>query len=93
MHNFFSAYFHQDFLYDAGTTDAVVAEYARSATARDVRSVAEAILDYSKRFYSDQELEQALFKELGCYYRPSATGLSARAWLEGVANQLLKEAQ
>lgn len=45
---------------------------------------------YSQAFASEKEPEEKLFKELGCYFRPSIQGLSAKAWLENVANQLLR---
>ena len=89
--NFFSAYFHEDWPCEAETPEVVVAGYVRTATPSDVRSLAEAIRNYSAEFANDMELEEKLFKDLGCYYRPSAEGLSAKAWLESVANQLFRE--
>ena len=42
------------------------------------------------RSYNDSELEEKLFSELGCYYVPGADGITARAWLQSVAAQLLE---
>ena len=90
LSNFFSAYFHEDWACDAESPEAVVAEYLRTATAREVRSLSQAIREYARAFNSDTELEEKLFTDLGCYYRPSAQGISAKAWLEAIANQLLR---
>ena len=90
LRNFFSAYFHEDWPCDAENPEAVVNTYVRSATKADVRSLAEAIQSYSGDHASDDELETRLFSDLGCYYRPSADGLSANAWLRRLTDQLLR---
>jgi hypothetical protein len=89
LQNFFSAYFHEDWPCEAESPEAVVAGYVRTAKPSHLRSLSKAIQEYSREFASDRELEENLFKDLGCYYRPSTQGLSAKAWLENVANQLL----
>jgi hypothetical protein len=89
LSSFFSAYFHEDWRCDADSTEAVVTEYARTATLEDMHSLGEAILDFSREFVSEEQLEEELYRTLGCYYQPSAVGLSAKAWLAGVARQLL----
>jgi hypothetical protein len=91
LKNFFSAYFNQDWHCDAESTEQVVAEYASLASAPQAKALAEAILNYSTRFASDQELENGLYRELGCYYLPSGDGLSAKDWLKNVASQLLMD--
>ncbi len=93
LRSFFSAYFHEDWICDDDGTKSVVTRYARNAAPADIRALGEAILDYSGGFESDRELEEELFKDLGCYYRPSGEGLSAKAWLEGVADQLLRSSR
>jgi hypothetical protein len=90
LSDFFSAYFHEDWPCEAESPAAVLAGYIQTATPSAVRSLGQAIRHYSQSFASDKELEEKLFTELGCYYRPSVEGLSAKAWLESVANQLLK---
>ena len=93
LFNFFAAYFHEDWLLEAKHPDEVVTEYMSTATASELCALAEAVLDYAKDFRSDKELEKSLFPGLGCYYCPSADGLSARTWLERVAGQLATGAQ
>ena len=87
---FFGAHFHQDWPYEAANPEAIISRYAAAATPADVHSLAHAIQEYSNAF-TDRELEAKLFRELGCYYCPSADGLDAKAWLEQVATQLLRE--
>jgi hypothetical protein len=91
LRNFFSCYFHEDWPCEAESPEAVVAGYLRTATARDVRSLGQAIREYSRRFAFEKDLEERLFTDLGCYYRPSAQGISAKAWLEDIADRLLRE--
>jgi len=93
LRSFFSGYFHEDWPCEAESPQAVVAGYLRTATPSDVRSLSQAIREYSNEFASDKELEGKLFTDMGCYYRPSEQGISAKAWLENVANQLLQESR
>jgi hypothetical protein len=88
LKNFFSAYFHEDFLREAEDPAAVVRAYARTVGAGEAQALAAAILRYRERLADDQELERRLFAHLGCYYSPSADGLSAGFWLQKVAEQL-----
>jgi len=88
LKNFFSGYFHEDWPCEAESTDAVARLYIASAQSTESLSLATAILKYSDRFETDEALEENLFSELGCYYRPSLEGLSAKAWLERIANLL-----
>jgi hypothetical protein len=89
LEDFFSGYFHEDWPCEAESPEAVVTKYALTARPDDAHAVGEAILGYESGFANDRELEDKLFTDLGCYYRPSAEGLSARLWLQRVANQLL----
>jgi len=90
---FFSAYFHEDWPCDGDTPEGIIAKYAHRARPADVRSLSEAIRNYTREFAGDRESEENLFTELGCYYRPSADGVLAKAWLEDVARLLLSEAR
>jgi hypothetical protein len=58
-----------------------------------MRRVVEGIADLLQRPISDGELGDYLFKKLGCYYLPSADGLTNRAWLKAVAAQLLRSVE
>jgi hypothetical protein len=91
LSNFFSAYFHEDWPCEAESPEAVISGYVQTAPLGDVEVLAEAIRQYSGEFSNEKELEEKLFTDLGCYYRPSTLGLSAKAWLGRVADQLLRE--
>ena len=91
LKNFFSCYFHEDWSIEAHSPDKIVSRFARSAAPHDVQALSAAIRDLSQQFASENELEKGLFAHFGCYYRPSADGLSARSWLQHVADLLLKE--
>lgn len=93
LREFFSGYFHEDSHCEAESAEAVVSEYVRTTTPSDVRTLSRAILEYSRAFASDRELEEKLFTDPGCYCRPSGQGISAKAWLKATANELLRERQ
>ena len=84
MVNFFSSYFHQDWVYEAKSPADVVTSYLRTAKANEVVRLRDAIVRFARREGTDAELEKKLFSELGCYYSPSADGQSAREWLLGL---------
>jgi len=85
--NFFSGYFHEDWMCDADDTAEVIASYLRTAKAHEVAMIHEAIVRYADQVGGD-DLEEKLFSELGCYYRPSVDGKSAREWLLSIVAQL-----
>lgn len=87
LKQFFSSYFHQDWRYDAQTTTEVVYEYKRAASPPEIRRLREAIMKHLEQ-EDEKTLELSLESELGCYYLPSADGISAHAWLEQVAEIL-----
>lgn len=89
LFNFFAAWFNQDWGCDYDTAQAVVNDYMRTAEPGEIRELGDAILDYLKCFTSDEELEKRLLADLGCYYYPGGEGLSTKAWLTAVADQLL----
>ena len=84
---FFSGYFHEDWDLDADTPEAVVAMYVDAAPA-STQPLAKAIRRLLATPSTDKELSDHLFTDLGCYYDPEADGLTTRAWLLSVAQQL-----
>jgi len=88
--NFFSAYFHEDWPCEAKTPEEVVTAYAKGTVSDEkIGILCKAILEFSRRFDDEKELEEKLFSELGCYYTPSADGLSPKEWLKRVVSQLV----
>jgi len=85
LENFFSAYFHEDWPCEAPTPVGVVENYLRSAKATEVARLRSAILRYAEKESDNAALERKLLTELGCYYRPSADGHTAKNWLHDLA--------
>ena len=93
LYQFFAGYFHEDWTVDSENPDEVLNELvAEGRTRSELEELAGLIDDYLDT-RSDVSLEHALFTELGCYYTPSADGLSARAWLKHVSGQLRAKAR
>jgi hypothetical protein len=89
LHQFFAGYFHEDWSLDDKEPEDVIALFVSSVVHEPGKAarLASLIDDYVSRT-PENMLDQALFRELGCYYLPSASGLSASRWLRSVATQL-----
>jgi len=86
--NFFASYFHEDWLVEANDTAQVVSRYlAEVWNAEERRGLSNQITRFIDIYANDVALEEALFSELGCYYQPSADGISARVWLQDIASR------
>lgn len=89
--NFFSGYFHEDWMCKAADSAEVIHLYLQTAKTHEVAMLREAIVHFVSQVGSDAELEKKLFSELGCYYQPSVNGQSAREWLVNIVALLLRE--
>jgi len=92
INNFFAGYFHQDWHDDDPSEDAVVERYMRDATTQEIRDLIEDIEEYLRDHPDDDELLRLLFDDLGCFYLPTADGLTARQWMTHVVHLLRQEA-
>jgi hypothetical protein len=91
LRSFLSGYFHEDWALDASRPDDVVAQFLTSRPpAFEVDRIVAQISDYLTSRKEEEAVERGLFEELGCYYLPSADGLSARDWLHHVVQLLRK---
>jgi hypothetical protein len=89
LFQFFGAYFHEDFPEEASTPDGIIEIYIADAPDREkLAHLADLIDAYIAEIPDDQELDEALFKELGCYYYTAADGLTARSWMQHVSRKL-----
>ena len=86
--NFFSSYFHEDWMCEAETTTQMVQIYLSTALPAEVAQLREAIMAYAENEPDDEILEKKLFSELGCYYLPNTDGLTAKDWLMSVVGLL-----
>lgn len=89
LKEFFGGYFHEDFLLDAKNANEVINNYVKGTTDQERTTLSNAIQSYVEMFADDEELERRLFFDLGCYYRPSAEGITAQDWLKKIAADLL----
>lgn len=87
LHQFFGAYFHQDCFVDSPTATAVVELYAREWPADGVKAATRELRELLSSTTAEAELATTV-DELGCYYIPSADGLTYRAWLSQVVRML-----
>ena len=92
IHNFFAGYFHQDWKEDDPNVDAVVQRYMRDSTTQEIRDLIEDIEEYMRDHLDDADLLRLLFEDLGCFYLPTADGLTARQWMTHVVDLLRQEA-
>lgn len=91
LKQFLSGYFHEDWALEAVTPDDVVMQYlATHPTNIRIQCLAAQINQYVDSKHDDATIEHGLFEELGCYYLPSADGMSPRVWLLHVADLLRK---
>lgn len=92
LRHFFAAYFHQDWRREADTPEQVISMYATDVN--DPVTIV-TLLDGIGAFIADHpdedDLANALFREMGCYHSPKALGQSTRAWLLHVAGTVKGE--
>jgi hypothetical protein len=92
LRHFFAAYFHQDWRQEADTPEQVISMYA--ADVSDPVTI-DTLVDGIGAFIADQpdddDLANALFREMGCYHSPKALGRSTREWLLHVAETVKAE--
>lgn len=89
LKSFLAGYFHEDWELDASEPDEVIAQFLNGGPdPSHIRRIVDQIHHYLDFAGEDASIEQGLLKEFGCYYLPSADGLSAPDWLRHVAAKL-----
>jgi hypothetical protein len=89
LHQFFAAYFHEDWPEEFTNPDEAISAYVAEGRRQDeLEELATRIASYAGGCSDDKALERSLFADLGCYYVPSADRLTARDWLLHVAHRL-----
>lgn len=87
LDNFLAAYFHQDWMLDHDTADAVVDDYARGeseATVARLRDELDALLARDP----DEAGLATLLRDNGCEFDPTRDGIGYRDWLRAVRERL-----
>jgi hypothetical protein len=76
-------YFHQDWVVDDPTAEAVVRRYMREADPQEVQRVAAEIDDFLRIEMTEEERRAALDR-FGCAYYPPGDALTYSEWLRQV---------
>jgi hypothetical protein len=88
LRQFFGAYFNQDWSLDASGPDDVIRQFIEdTGSASQAAGMAELIGRFIAEA-SGTDLESRLFRDLGCFYMPSADGVEAADWLRHVSSLL-----
>jgi hypothetical protein len=91
--HFLGAYFHEDWPEEADDPVGVVERYLLDhESPSERRMLADDIERFVKSIEDDASLAEALFKELLCYYDPSADNQTAREWLTDIVTLLRQRA-
>lgn len=94
LKEFLCAYFHEDWIVDAASTDEVVEQYFRDQPRlEELAHIARALDGLLANEASDELLSAKLFKEFGCYFDPLGVGQSTRLWLESLAQRIRERAR
>lgn len=89
LYQFFAGYFHEDWSVEADSPDQVLSAFVRQRGGGcDLEELSRSIVAFVREYPKDDEIDEALFKELGCYYSPRAEGILTRSWLLSVAAKL-----
>lgn len=92
LRQFFAGFFHQDWRVEADTPEQMVSYYAAQMNDRAaLPELSDAILAFIDDYPDEDQLADALFRKLGCYYSPKALGESTRAWLLHIAERVRAE--
>jgi CdiI immunity protein len=88
LQDFFRAYFHEDWGLDATTPDEVVMEFLNlDWEPAELQTLEAALVSYVNSHEEESQLQESLFRELGCYYMPQSEGIPVRKWLLGLASR------
>jgi hypothetical protein len=89
LHDFLSAYYHEDWNVNAQTANNVIIHFLSNASASEIPTqIAEEIDELLTAKINDSELNNLIFDHLGCYYSPEADNLTVRDWLASIAKQM-----
>jgi hypothetical protein len=88
LHQFFAGYFHEDWRTEANSVDDVIRSFVGQQDSHQFARLGDAIAAFVEDHPNDDELDKALFEELGCYYSPRTEGISTRSWLLGLTAKL-----
>jgi hypothetical protein len=84
LHDFFGAYFHQDWLIEHATPDNVIADFLQASDAEIVQLVCRELQLLLAQNKDELAMKDYLLRNLSCYYCYWNEWASGRAWLSYV---------
>jgi hypothetical protein len=87
LEDFFSAYFHRDWMVDDPKPEAVVDRFAMTLSPYRRTEFAKLLRRFRDSYETDKQLEEIMCGQLGSYYAPSGAGESAKAWLTRLSSK------
>ncbi|MGJ7518215.1 contact-dependent growth inhibition system immunity protein [Pseudomonas baetica] len=88
LHDFFGAYFHQDWTVEHDTAEQVIDAFLSESDARDLKAVKQELYELLDQKRAELELRTYLLRELSCYYCYWNEWESGESWLRHIANKL-----
>ncbi|AMZ74919.1 MULTISPECIES: contact-dependent growth inhibition system immunity protein [Pseudomonas] len=88
LHDFFGAYFHQDWPDEHGTAEEVLDAFLAESDVDDLRAIQQELNDLIERRKDESELRAYLLRELSCYYSYWIAWGTGEAWLRHIARRL-----
>ncbi len=93
LEQFFGCYFHQDWMEEYENEEMAIKEYVDDDGREAARHVAVELDKILALCLPEPQLEQAMYKELGCCCNPKPDGMSMSGWLRWVRVTLIKYEQ
>jgi hypothetical protein len=91
LHDFFGAYFHQDWLVEHETAEQVLDSFLTESHVDDLIVVLKELNALINLKKDELVLKEYLLKELSCYYCYWNAWPSGEAWLRHIASRLTKQ--
>jgi CdiI immunity protein len=88
LFSFFGVRFHQDWDLDARDDSGVIDDFLNEEPGEFIDAVRHEIRALIELDLSESELQEAVWRDLGCYYDPTPSGLSMTQWVQTVAARL-----
>lgn len=91
LHDFFGAYFHQDWPAEHETAEQVLDAFLAESDAEVLRAVRQELSVLIEREQDEIELRGYLLRELSCYYSYWTVWETGEAWLRHIARKLSRQ--
>ncbi|MHC8365960.1 contact-dependent growth inhibition system immunity protein [Pseudomonas sp. ZT5P21] len=91
LHDFFGAYFHQDWTIEHESAEQVIDAFLADSAIEDLMVVCQELDFLLAKRKGEVELREYLLKELSCYYCYWNEWESGEAWLRHIAKKLSRE--